>query len=275
MHSVLKLRTSVLICFALLSWSYSYAQQPASVVISRLEGGTQAAPIDVNTRFSDTSAFKNLLLPFVFSSYLIKHGDEYMLWDTGHAATAGAVAPKVTLADQLAKGGVKPEQIKYIGISHFHSDHIGGASAFPGATLLIGKGDWDILTRTNPPANLNPALLAPWITGGGKFEAVETDKDVFGDGSVVMLYTPGHTPGHHSLVVRLPKSGAVLISGDAVHFRENFEGNGVPFFNADRAQTLASIDRIKKLMTNLNAKLVIQHDARDIGMLPTFPSSTD
>lgn len=253
----------------------AHAQQPAAVSIGRLEGGTQAAPVDVNIRFSDTMAYKNLMLPFVYSSYLIKHGGDYMIWDTGHAATAGAVAPKVSLADQLAKGGIKPEQIKFIGISHFHSDHIGGAAAFPTATLLIGKGDWEVMTRPSPPANLNPALLAPWITGGGKVEPVETDKDVFGDGSVVILNTPGHTPGHHSLLVRLSKFGPVILSGDAVHFRENAEGASVPFFNFDRSQTLASVGRIKALVANIGAKLVIQHDARDVAVLPAFPAVAD
>lgn len=121
----------------------------------------------------------------------------------------------------------------------------------------------------------NPALLAPWITGGGKVEPVETDKDVFGDGSVVILNTPGHTPGHHSLLVRLSKFGPVILSGDAVHFRENAEGASVPFFNFDRSQTLASVGRIKALVANIGAKLVIQHDARDVAVLPAFPAVAD
>lgn len=263
------------VSFLLAAVAPSQAQQPASVSIARLEAGTQAAPIDVNIRFSDTMAYKNLMLPFVFSSYIIKHGNDYMLWDTGHAATAGAVAPKVSLADQLAKGGIKPEQIKYVGISHFHSDHIGGAAAFPGATLLIGKGDWDVISRPNPPANLNPSLLAPWIAGGSKVEPIDTDKDVFGDGSVVIINTPGHTPGHRALLVKLQKFGPVILSGDAIHFRENGEGSSVPFFNFDRSQTLASIGRIKALSANTGAKLVIQHDARDVAVLPAFPTVAD
>ena len=66
-----------------------------------------------------------------------------MLWDTGHAMTTPNVAPKVSLVDLLAQIKVKPEQIKYVGISHYHGDHTGQVSSFPKATLLIGKGDWD------------------------------------------------------------------------------------------------------------------------------------
>jgi N-acyl homoserine lactone hydrolase len=102
---------------------------------------------------------------------------------------------------------------------------------------------------------------------------VPLDKDVFGDGTVIMLSTPGHTPGHHSLLVKLAQMGPVILSGDAVHFNENYDGGGAPAFNFDRAQTLASIDRIKKLAANLKATVVIQHDARDIGKLPAFPAA--
>ena len=251
------------------------AQTPPNVTLTRLECGTPAAPIDVNVRFSDTFAYKNLMLQFVFSCYLIKHGEEYMLWDTGQAASAGAVAPKVSIADQLAQLNVKPEQVKFVGISHYHSDHIGGAAAFGKATLLIGKGDWDVITTPKPPTGLNPQLLTNWISGGSTVEPVITDKDVFGDGTVIMLNTPGHTPGHHCLLIKLPNMGAVILSGDFVHFNENYETGGVPFFNADRAQTLASIDRMKKLATNLKATIIIQHDARDIGKLPAFPAAAN
>ena len=250
------------------------AQTP-DVTLTRLNCGTPAAPIDVNTRFSDTSAYKDLKLQFVFSCYLIKHGSDYMMWDTGHAASAGAVAPKVSVTEQLAQLKVTPEQVKFVGISHFHGDHIGGAAPFAKSTLLIGKGDWDILTGAKVPTGVNPQFLAPWVSGGSTVEALPNDKDVFEDGSVVILYTPGHTPGHHSLLVRLPKMGAVILGGDFVHFNENYETSGVPFFNADRAQTIASIDRIKKLAANLKATVIFQHDARDIAKLPAFPEAAN
>ena len=119
----------------------------------------------------------------------------------------------------------------------------------------------------------NPAPFANWISGGGKVEPLPGDKDVFGDGTVVMLNMPGHTPGHHSLLVKLKEMGNVLITGDLAHFHENYDSNGVPTFNTDRAASLASLDRFKKIATNLKATVIIQHDARDIGKLPAFPAS--
>jgi glyoxylase-like metal-dependent hydrolase (beta-lactamase superfamily II) len=251
------------------------AQAAPDVKLTRLDCGTPQAPTDVNTRFSDTYSYPGVKLQFVYSCYLIKHGDDYMVWDTGQATSAGAVAPKVGLVELLAQLKVGPEQVKFIGISHFHGDHIGQANALPKATLLIGKGDWDVLTSPKPPANVNPQLVSNWISGGGTVEPVPLDKDVFGDGSVVMLATPGHTPGHHSLLVKLPQKGAVILSGDAVHFQENYDGSGVPIFNFDRSQTLASIDRIRKIAANLKATLIIQHDARDVGKLPAFPEAAN
>lgn len=69
-----------------------------------------------------------------------------------------------------------------------------------------------------------------------------------GDGSVLILGTPGHTPGHTVLLVKLPQSGNMLLSGDLMHFGENYEGNGVPTFNVNRAETLASM-RISRKVT--------------------------
>src|SRR5215831_13911361 len=257
---------------ALVSVSAS-AQGKPEVTLTRFECGTNQAPTEVNLRFSDTYAYGDLKLQFVFSCYLIKHGNEYMIWDTGHSMSAGAVAPKVSLVDLLGQINVKPDQIKYVGVSHYHGDHIGQVASFPKATLLIGKGDWDALTSAKPGPGVNPEPFANWIKGEGKVEPLPLDKDVFGDGTVMVLNTPGHTPGHHSVMVKLPQTGNVLLTGDLAHFRENYENNGVPSFNINRAETVASIERFKQIATNLKANVIIQHDQRDLGKLPAFPAA--
>ena len=129
------------------------------------------------------------------------------------------------------------------------------------------------LTANPPAVSANVAGFKQWIAESRKVEPLTNDKDVFGDGSVVVLRAPGHTPGHSALLVRLKEKGAVILTGDAVHFRENYETVGVPSFNFDRAQTVASIERIKKLAANLKATVVIQHDMRDIDKLPAFPAA--
>lgn len=244
---------------------------PAAVSLTRLDCGTNAAPTDVG-RFSDTYAYNGLKLQLAVSCYLIRHGDDYMVWDTGYPVGTTATAPKTSLTDLLKQLQVTPEQVKFVGISHYHGDHTGQASQFPHATLLIGKGDWDVVTDAKTPAATSTPFTN-WISGGGKVEPLPGDRDVFGDGSVIVLNTPGHTPGHHSLLVRLKDMGPVLVTGDLAHFHENYDSNGVPTFNTDRAATIASLERFKKIATNLKATVIIQHDARDVSKLPAFPAA--
>jgi len=250
------------------------AQAPAEVTLTRLDCGTGAKPVAVCERFSDTFAYSpDKHLPFTYSCYVIRHGEDIMVWDTGFPPGANPNAPKVSLTDQLAQMKIKPEQVKYVGISHFHADHTSQLPSLTNATLLIGKGDWDGATAKPPMTGANAAAFTHWVSGGGKVDPLTLDKDVFGDGSVVVLRTPGHTPGHSSLLVRLKEKGAVILTWDAVHFRENYDSNGVPAFNYDRSETLASIERIKKMAANLKATVIIQHDPRDIGKLPAFPAA--
>ena len=232
---------------------------------------------DLN-EFSDTQSYTGQERDLVGSCYLIKDGDAYMLWDTGLPAEPEPEAKAEdrtvlgrTIVEQLAQLGIKPEQIGLIGISHHHPDHTGQAAAFPKAKLVIGAGDL-ALARNDPKVG---KPLAPWLVAGAKVEAVDGDKDLFGDGSVTMIDLRGHTPGHHGLLVRLPKTGAVLLSGDVAHFRENLDSDGVPTFNTDRADSLAAMDRFRKLATSLKAIAIIQHDPRDVAKLPAFPQGAE
>jgi N-acyl homoserine lactone hydrolase len=254
------------------------AEAPAELSLTRFDcGKTHTISGQDLARFSDINALSGVKVPLTYSCYLVKHGSDYMIWDTGNPPDPrkdpASSGPDSSLVEQLAQLKLKPEQIKYVGISHYHGDHIGQVASFPGATLLIGKGDWDALTDPKPNQGANPANFAHWISGGGKVEPVSGDKDVFGDGSVIMLNTPGHTPGHHSLMVQLKQMGTVMLTGDLTHFHENYDINGVPTWNTSRADTLASLDRFKKLGANMRATIIIQHDARDIDKLPAFPGA--
>lgn len=253
------------------------AAAPAKVTLTRLDCGRSAQPRDL-AGFSDTYASYRKAL--VSSCYLIRHGEEFMLWDTGYPVAlrddpkAQLLMP-MSVLDQLRRLGVDPARIGRVGISHYHGDHTGQARDFPDATLLIGAGDWGALTATERAPGVDPAPLARWVSGGGKVEPVRGDKDVWGDGTVTILDTPGHTPGHHSLLVRLASRGPVLLTGDLAHFTENYETNGVPRFNTNRADTLASLDRFKGIARNLKATVVIQHEPADVAKLPAFPAAAE
>lgn len=245
------------------------AQSTAPVSLARLECGTNQAPTDVGLRFSDTYAYNGLKVQLVYSCYVIRHGDDVLVWDTGFPKGSAPTSPKQTIPELLGQLDITPAQVKYVGLSHSHGDHIGQANLFPQATLLVGKGDWEVLSDAK--VTPNQSAIAPWLSGGSKVEPLTADKDVFGDGSVIILNMPGHTPGHRSLLVRLKGMGNVLLTGDLAHFHENYDSNGVPSFNTDRAATLASLDRFKQIAKNLKATVIIQHDQRDIGKLPLFP----
>ena len=233
---------------------------------------------DINAFMSDTSEYAARPKHLVGSCYLIRHGDQYLLWDTGMpAALVGhpdtnpvmTVTLHAPIVDQLARIGVRPEQVNMVGISHYHGDHTGQARAFPNARLLMGAADLAVL-RGRPPAA--QADLAHWLSGGGQVTEVQGDLDVFNDGSVVMLNLPGHTPGHHGLLVRLA-SGPVMLSGDTYHFSEQVAHRGVPPFNTNRAESLASMDRFDRLARNLHARVIIQHEPADVAKLPIFPAA--
>jgi glyoxylase-like metal-dependent hydrolase (beta-lactamase superfamily II) len=240
------------------------------VTLTRLDCGTG---LNDPRRFTDTFAYSEPTKPFTFSCYVIKHGNDYMVWDTGYKPGSVPNAAKVTLGEQLKQIGINPDQVKFVGISHFHADHTGQLDTVPNATLLIGQKEWDAITAPKPMAGANVAGFKHWISGGGKVEPLAGDKDVFGDGTVFIFRTPGHTPGHQSVLVRLKEKGPVVLVGDAAHFHENYDSNGVPGFNYDRADTIASIERIKGMEKNLHATVIIQHDPRDIGKLPAFPAA--
>lgn len=233
--------------------------------------------------FSDTFDYSGETRTLTDSCYLIRHDKDYMLWDAGlptafigAKADASAVfAPTLVedLPTQLARIGVKPEQIGRLGISHNHFDHVGQAAIFPGATLMIGAADLAQFKADPLPFAVDPSFIKPWLDGTSKVDPISGDRDVFGDGSVVILSTPGHTPGETSLLVRLVKTGPVLLSGDVAHFEEQFANRGVPTFNFDRADSLASMERLEGIAKSLKAVLIVQHDASDISKLPAYPES--
>jgi glyoxylase-like metal-dependent hydrolase (beta-lactamase superfamily II) len=248
----------------------AWAQAPAEVTLTRLDCGNG---FNDQRRFSDSFAYSNPKVPFTFSCYVIKHGSDYMVWDTGYLPGSTENATNKPIAELLGQINVKPDQVKFVGISHFPADHTGQLAPFANATLLIGKGDWDGINANPPMGGANVGGFKEWMGTSRKVKPLTADEDVFGDGSVIVFRTPGHTPGHTSVLVRLKEKGPVVLLGDAAHFHENYESNGVPGFNFDRAQTVASLERIKAIEKNLKATVIIQHDPRDIDKLPAFPNA--
>ena len=209
--------------------------------------------------------------------FLVGHGNRYLLWDAGTSARAiGANHPvyklKRTISDQLKEIGVSPDQVEFVGISHYHGDHTGQATQFPNATLLIGAADFEAFKRTPLPGGVAPPHIQPWLDGTAKAEPLAEDYDVFGDGTVKILMTPGHTPGHSALLVKL-KTGPVILAGDLWFAHADAVRGSMPDFNTSRAETAASRERIARMAEALDAVVIIQHEPADLAKLPAFPDA--
>lgn len=225
--------------------------------------------------------------PHVFGNhcYLIRHARGLMLWDSGNADRLAALPggqrnPRGTitrfmkkpLADSLKEIGVAPGDITHFAMSHSHGEHSGNANLFPGATLYIQQAEYDALFGPEPlkhgfaPADFERLRDAKTVKLSG-------DHDVFGDGSVLIKSAPGHTPGHQVLVVRLPKSGPVMLSGDMVHLVTSWEHRIAPSFNFDVPQSLRTIDAMKAYAARNGVQLWVNHDREQHARIPKAPSS--
>jgi glyoxylase-like metal-dependent hydrolase (beta-lactamase superfamily II) len=250
----------------------------ADVELWRLDCGQVFIP-DLNF-LNDTFALSGKAATVAVSCYLIRNGNSYMLWDSGLPLSrlgkgvisvgGGRAVLSSSIHDQLRAAGIRPEQIGIVALSHYHSDHSGQAATFPNAVLMMGAADIAVVKGVSTAFNLDRSEFRPWVSKDAKVDPVMGDRDVFRDGKVIMLATPGHTPGHHSLLVRL-KSGSVLLSGDLWHLRSQIAIEGVPTVNVSRADSLASMDRIYRISRQLGAKVIIGHDIDDIKMLPPLP----
>jgi N-acyl homoserine lactone hydrolase len=273
-----RIRTWLIAVTCALSAPAANTAEPGPLTLWRLDCGSVAVP-DIGF-LSDTYAFRGPK-DVAVSCYLIRHGDRLLLWDAGlplarlsgeRTPAGGLVRQSRPLTAQLADLGLTPDAVEIVALSHYHSDHAGQAASFPKATLMIGAPDLAAIRSGATAFNLEPEQFTHWVREGGKVDAVTGDRDIYGDGSVVMLSTPGHTPGHHSLLVRL-SSGPVILSGDLWHFAEQIAIDGVPAINTSRAETLASMERIRRAAANLKAKVILGHEPADIAMLPAFPAA--
>lgn len=207
----------------------------------------------------------------VFPCYVIEHPRGRLLWDGGMpssvASTPGwqEVMPGYhvrldrTLAAQLAPMDLTLDSFDFIVFSHLHWDHVGIANELRKGTVLLQRAEHD-------------AAFAPVVTVPGfkpetyagirrmKMQLIDGDYDVFGDGLVRIFFAPGHTPGHHVMMVRLAETGPVMLSADLYHFRISREKQSVPLFNVDAAQSRRSMQRIESLLRENGANLWIHHD---------------
>jgi N-acyl homoserine lactone hydrolase len=235
--------------------------------------------------FPDTGEYDGQPGEIADPCFVIRHPKGVLLWDTGlgdkFAATKEGVdvlpgihvSVSITLIEQLHSLALTPKDVSYMAFSHFHFDHTGNANEFPDAVWILNKTELAAAISTAPPSGVVAETFSGYKTA--KTQMIEGDYDVFGDGAVRILRAPGHTPGHQVLELKLQKSGTVILSGDLYHSRANRQFMRVPVVNVNRADTLASMGRIEKIVKNTKARLIVQHDPQDFQALPKFPAYLD
>jgi N-acyl homoserine lactone hydrolase len=183
-----------------------------------------------------------------------------------------------TITAQLAAIGLKTTDIAFAALSHTHGDHIGNVRLFPDSTVLMQRIEYAWISSPdgqNDNVNQLKALARKLLGAPKHLRLLEGNTDVFGDGSVILVSTPGHTPGSQSLLVHLKKSGFIILSGDVAHSEENFERDIVPSLNTDKAASIASMDAVRRMMAAYKAKLFINHYKAQTDTLKLLPAFYD
>ncbi len=250
-------------------------------------GSIYVSDLDI---FSTAGDYAGQTDTFTDTCWLVRHPKGNLLWDLGlpgsltsqDEQTTGVftVSLDQTIGDQLENMGLGMSDIDYVAISHSHFDHTGQVDLLADPLWLVNQLEYDYMF----PAPDVSEDMAPEDAGateegsdaGTQFPGFEPlrhqiipdNYDVFGDGSVEIFITPGHTPGHSSLLVNLPETGPVLLTGDVYHRTESRELQRVPQFNSNEEETRASMKVFEDKAEALGAKVIIQHEPGDTDPLP-------
>jgi len=202
--------------------------------------------------------------------YLIVHPKGTLMWDVGvipdsalkddgKPVTQGPSTVTRTLRSQLAEIGYSPSDITYLAHSHYHGDHIANSNEFAGSTWLVRKVERDAMFAAKPPALVDPKDYSD-LKNSKTIILTKDEYDVFGDGKVIIKSAPGHTPGHQVLILKLAKTGTVMLAGDLYHYPEERKLNRVPTFEYNKEQSLASRAMIEEYCKKTGTQLWIEHD---------------
>lgn len=219
-------------------------------------------------------------------AYLIQRRGQWILWDTGIddrvAADLGGriIAHDIrgivirSLARQLGDIGLTPADVSTVILSHGHFDHVGNARLFGHATWYMHRDEHAAMFGRDPARHgYSPELYD--VLKAADVRLADGDLELFGDDSIRLLATPGHTPGHCSLLVRLARTGTVVLSADIAHDRYNLAHRCVPPMNSDAEATIASMARVEALVADENARLWINHDIVESAAMPHAPAWFD
>ena len=263
---------------------------PQSVRLYVLDGGTlESDPARYRLTKEEISAAQ-----LSVTAFLIAHPKGTLMWDTGAIADdtwtpngklvrrrlvlsngqERMVTLRTTMSAQLAAIGYKPSDITYLALSHYHWDHTANANQFVRSTWLARQVERDVMLPEKVPDPPQPSTFAE-LRNGRTILISGDDHDVFGDGTVVIKLSKGHTPGHQVLYVRLAKTGGIVLSGDLYHYPEERTLNRLPTFEFDMDQTRQSREALEAFLRKSGARLWIQHDFTAMAKVRKAPAFYD
>jgi N-acyl homoserine lactone hydrolase len=245
-----------------------------------LDGGLAFAP---NKAMYSPGHFEGETVALSCNAFLIRRGEEWLLWDTGISQSLfDEIGGKVIahgirgivarpLAHQLAELKLTPGDVSKVILSHAHFDHAGNCNLFPRSQFLVQSAELDAMfgpgfARFGYIPELYEALRTAYV------QRVDGDLDLYGDRSIRLISTPGHTPGHMSLLVRLRETGPVILAADVAHYAFNLEQHIVPDMNSSREESLRSMDRIQRIAEEEGAKIWLNHDIDQSATFPHAPA---
>src|SRR6476646_7676484 len=201
---------------------------------------------------------------------LVAHPKGTLMWDNGDIpdrafppgggrASAGVVTQDKPLVPQMLAAGYAPGYITYLSMSHYHGDHVANANAFAGATWLVRKVERDRMFSDTPIPRSDPANYSE-LKNSKTILLDKAEWDVFRDGTVIIKSTPGHTPGHNVLFLKLKKTGPVVLSGDLYHYPKERTLKRLPISEFNKEQTAAWRAELERFLKKNGAQLWIEHD---------------
>ncbi len=232
-----------------------------------LNCGTVSAPHSGIEIFGDSH--QTMILPV--APALLDTDDGYVLYDTGlhpdgiedpdriwgdMKSAVVDFGPENTITNQLKLAGVDPSEIKYVINSHLHFDHTGGNHLFPHATFMVQKTE--LRFALHPSDYFSACYLDTHMKEPEKYILLDGSTTVLGD--ILLLFTPGHTPGHQSMVFSLPKSGTFVLPADSAHSYANMEGNSPSGFGTYSMEEAMSVRQMNAIAEYLHGKVWVQHD---------------
>ena len=260
---------------------------PQSIRLYVLDGGTlESDPSRYRLTKEEISATQ-----LSVTAFLVAHPKGTLMWDTGAIADDSwtpngrpvrrrlvlsngqerIVTLRTTMTAQLAAVGYAPSDITYLALSHYHWDHTANANQFVKSTWLARQVERDVMLPEKVPDPPQPSTFAE-LRNGKTAVISGDDHDVFGDGTVVIKLSKGHTPGHQVLYVKLAKTGGIVLSGDLYHYPEERTLNRLPTFEFDMDQTRQSRESLEVFLEKTGARLWIQHDFTAMAKVKKAPA---